>query len=68
MPLQYNTRQILLSTPHGGFSEASFNSTGNQKKKKVSQIDYQQTIKKLFTYKFMTLKIVSCSCFLLLTF
>ena len=27
------------------------------KKKKVSQIDYQQTIKKLFTYKFMTLKI-----------
>ena len=26
-------------------------------KKKVSQIDYQQTIKKLFTYKFMTLKI-----------
>ena len=28
-----------------------------KKKKKVSQIDYQQTIKKLFTYKFMTLKI-----------
>ena len=26
-------------------------------KKKVSQIYYQQTIKKLFTYKFMTLKI-----------
>ena len=36
--------------PHGGFSETSINSTGNQKKKKkVSQIDYQQTIKKLFT-------------------
>ena len=35
--------QILLSTPHGGFSETSINSTGNQKKrkKKVSQIDYQ---------------------------
>ena len=51
-----------MSTPHGGFSEASINSTGNQKNKKntkrqVSQIDYQQTIKKLFTYKFMTLKI-----------
>ena len=26
-------------------------------KKKVSQIDYQQTIKKLLTYEFMTLKI-----------
>ena len=26
--------QILLSTPHGGFSETSINSTGNQKKKK----------------------------------
>ena len=44
--IQYNTNtiQILLSTPHGGFSETSINSTGNQKKKrkkKVSQIDYQ---------------------------
>ena len=37
--LQYNTIQILLSTPHEGFSETSINSTGNQKKK-VSQIDY----------------------------
>ena len=26
--------QILLSTPHGGFSETSINSTGNQKKEK----------------------------------
>ena len=32
--VQYNTIQILLSTPHGGFSETSINSTGNQKKKK----------------------------------
>ena len=32
--IQYNTIQILLSTPHGGFSETSINSTGNQKKKK----------------------------------
>ena len=43
--VQCNTIQILLSTPHGGFSETSINSTGNQKKKKrkkkVSQIDYQ---------------------------
>ena len=42
-----------MSTPHGGFSEASINSTGNQKnknknknktkkkKRQVSQIDYQ---------------------------
>ena len=52
----YNTIQILLSTPHEGFSETSINSTGNQKKiiiinnnnnkkklkkKQVSQIDYQ---------------------------
>ena len=58
--LQHNTIQILLSTPHGGFSETSVNSTGNQKKKKkkkVSQNDYQLTVKKLFTYKFMTSKI-----------
>ena len=26
--------QILMSTQHGGFSEASINSTGNQKNKK----------------------------------
>ena len=40
---KYNAIQILLSTPHGGFSERSSNSTGNQKKgkKKVSIIDYQ---------------------------
>ena len=31
--LQYNIKQILLSTPHGGFSETSINSTGNPKKK-----------------------------------
>ena len=40
-----------MSTPHGGFSEASINSTVNQKnknknktkkkKRQVSQIDYQ---------------------------
>ena len=29
--IQYNTIQILLLTPHGGFSETSINSTGNQK-------------------------------------
>ena len=29
--IQYNTIQILLSTPHGGFSETNINSTGNQK-------------------------------------
>ena len=31
---KYNAIQILLSTPHGGFSETSSNSTGNQKKEK----------------------------------
>ena len=30
MAIQYNTIQILLSTPHGGFSETNINSTGNQ--------------------------------------
>ena len=49
--IQYNTIQILLSTLHGGFSETSINSTGDQKKnlnenknlkkKQVSQIHYQ---------------------------
>ena len=29
--IQYNTIQISLSTPHGGFSETNINSTGNQK-------------------------------------
>ena len=32
----YNTIQMLLSTPHGGFSETNINSTGNQKKEKKS--------------------------------
>ena len=36
--LQYNTIQILLSTPHGGFSEKSINSTGTQKKKKEKKV------------------------------
>ena len=49
--VQYNTIYILLSTPHGGFSETNINSTGNQKKRIVNkqllrnhmktQIDYQ---------------------------
>ena len=49
--VQYNTIHILLSTPHGGFSETNINSTGNQKKRIVNkqllrnymetQIDYQ---------------------------
>ena len=30
--VQYNAIQILLSTPHGGFSETNINSTGDQKK------------------------------------
>ena len=29
--MQYNTIQILLSTPHGGFSETNINGTGNKK-------------------------------------
>ena len=28
---QYSTIQILLSTPHGGFSETTIDSTGNLK-------------------------------------
>ena len=49
--VKYNTTHILLSTPHGGFSETNINSTGNKKKRIVnkqllrnymtSQIDYQ---------------------------
>ena len=50
--VQYNTIQILLSTPHGGFSETNINSTGNQKK------TITKTIKKLVTYKFMTLTFI----------
>ena len=33
--IQYNTIQILLSTPHGGFSETNINSTGNKKNKQT---------------------------------
>ena len=50
--IQYNAIQILLSTPHGGFSETNINSTGNQKK------TITKTIKKLVTYKFMTLTFI----------
>ena len=35
--IQYNTIQILLSTPHGGFSETNINSTGNQKNKQTKK-------------------------------
>ena len=35
--IQYNTIQILLSTPHGGFSETNINSTGNQKNKQTNK-------------------------------
>ena len=38
--VQYNTIHILLSTPHGGFSETNINSTGNQKKKDLSISNY----------------------------
>ena len=50
--IQYNTIQILLSTSHGGFPETNINSTGNKKK------TITKTIKKLFTYKFMTSKFI----------
>ena len=54
--VQYNTIHILLSTPHGGFSETNINSTGNQKKKRIvnkqllrnymkSQIDYHKLLR-----------------------
>ena len=35
--IQYNTIQILLSTPHGGFSETNINSTGNQKNQQTKK-------------------------------
>ena len=35
--VQYNAIQILLSTPHGGFSETNINSTGDIKKKTNKQ-------------------------------
>ena len=45
----YNTIQILLSTPHGGFSETNINSTGNQKQtnkqKKYSKIVDKQFLR-----------------------
>ena len=48
--------QILLSTPHGGFSETTINSTGNQNKQKNTQelsINnyYETIIMKLFAYR-----------------
>ena len=50
--IQYNTIQILLSTPHGGFSETNINSTGNQKKKNTQELSINNIIiKKLFAYR-----------------
>ena len=48
LKIQYNTIQILLSTPHGGFSETNINSTGNQNKqtnKKYSRIVDKQLLR-----------------------
>ena len=53
--IQYNTIKILLSTPHGGFSETYINSTGN--KKKHSRIVNKQLLRKYLHIEFMTSQI-----------
>ena len=60
--LQYNTIQILLLTPHGGFSETNINSTGNQKKKnkqtnKNSRIVNKQLLRFYLYIEFKTSQI-----------
>ena len=45
--ISYNTIQILLSTPHGGFSETNINNADNQKMLKSRK----KIIKKLSAYK-----------------
>ena len=56
--IQYDTVQILLSTPHGVFSETSINSTGNQKKKKkYSRIVNKQLLRNYLHLEFMTSQI-----------
>ena len=48
LTIQYNTIKILLSTPHGGFSETNINSIGNQNKqtnKKYSRIVDKQLLR-----------------------
>ena len=53
--LQYNTIQILLSTPHGGFSETiTKNRNNNNEKKGTLSINI---VKNYLHIKFMTLKI-----------
>lgn len=46
--ISYNTIQILLSTPHGGFSEKNINNADNQKMLKNRK---KKIIKKLSAYK-----------------
>ena len=58
--IQYIKIQILLSTPHGGFSETNINSTGNQKnikQKKYSRIVNIQLLRNYLHIEFMTSQI-----------
>ena len=44
--MQYNTIQILLSTPHGGFSETNINGTGNKKQTNKQTKKYSRIVNK----------------------
>ena len=50
--ISYNTIQILLSTPYGGFSEKNINNADNQKMLKNRK---KKIIKNYLHIKFMTL-------------
>ena len=52
--VQYNTIQILLSTPHGGFSETI---EIIKKTEKYSKVIDKQLLRNYLHIKFMTLKI-----------
>ena len=44
--MQCNTIQILLSTPHGGFSETNINGTGNKNKQTNKPPKYSRIVNK----------------------
>ena len=57
--IQYNTIQILLSTPHGGFSETNINSTGNHKKKKERKKKYSRIVNKQLLRNYMHIEFMT---------
>ena len=58
-PFLYNTIQILLSTPRGGFSETNINTTGNQKDKQTKKEKYSRIVNKQLSRNYLHIEFMT---------